>query len=162
MTDPGETVETCPENVVGYHCGNGNQFGIGFEVTGYAAWTLEQWTTGDAWAALRLDAKLLAESSTRLNIPLRWLSLNQIRNGERGVVTHADITLTKGGTTHTDPGKNFPFDAFMRTAQQWQGGNAPGGGSPNPKPEGGVGGAEDWFTGTSAADWLTLFAEAFA
>ena len=141
ITDPGETVETCPENIVGWHCGNGNQYGIGFEVTGYAAWSLEQWTTGDAWAALRLDAKRLAESSTRLKIPLRWLSLNQIRNGERGVCTHADITLTYGGTTHTDPGRGFPFDAFMRTAVQWQGGTG-GGGNPDPQPGGGAGGAE--------------------
>lgn len=162
MTDPGETVETCPEDVVGWHCGNGNQYGIGLEVVGYAAYTLDQWTTGDQWAALRLDAKRCAEAATRHGIPLRWLSLQQIRNGEKGVCTHADIALTKGGTTHTDPGSGFPFDAFMRTAQQWQGGSAPGGGSPNPQPTGGTGGAEDWFTGTSAADWLSLFAEAFA
>jgi hypothetical protein len=143
MTDPGETVETCPENVVGWHCGNGNQYGIGLEVVGYAAYTLDQWTTGDQWAALRLDAKRCAEAATRHNIPLRWLSLNQIRNGERGVCTHADITLTRGGTTHTDPGRGFPFDAFMRTAQQWQGGSgADAGGTPNPQPEGGAGGAE--------------------
>jgi hypothetical protein len=163
MTDPGETVETCPENVVGYHCGNGNQFGIGFEVTGYAAWTLEQWTTGDAWAALRLDAKRIAESATRLGIPLRWLSLNQIRNGERGVCTHADITLTKGGTTHTDPGRGFPFEAFMRTAIQWQGGTGSGAGNnPNPKPEGGTGGADpaDWIDGATPAELRQALAEA--
>ena len=161
MTDPGETVETCPESTVGYHCGNGNQYGIGFEVTGYAAWTLEQWTTGDAWAALRLDAKRLAESATRLNIPLRWLSLNQIRNGERGVCTHADITLTYGGTTHTDPGRSFPFEAFMRTATQWQGGGG-GGGNPDPQPDGGSGGADpaDWVDGATVDELRAALAEA--
>jgi len=156
MTDPGETVETCPENVVGWHCGNGNQVGIGLEVTGYAAWSIEQWTTGDAWAALRLDAKRAAEASTRHGIPLRWLSLNQINAGMSGLVTHFDIsqTIGRGSTNHTDPGRGFPYDAFLRTAQQWQGGSGAGAGStPNPQPAGGTGGAEaddvlEWrFTG---------------
>jgi hypothetical protein len=155
MTDPGETVETCPENIVGWHCGNGNQYGIGLEVVGYARYTLEEWTTGDQWAALRLDAKRLAEAATRHGIPLRWLSLAQIAAGVKGVCTHADITLSApprgGGTTHTDPGRGFPFDAFMRTAQQWQGGSAPGGGTPNPQPGGGTGGAE----GFSVLDWIS-------
>jgi hypothetical protein len=167
ITDPSETVETCPETIVGYHCGNGNQHGIGFEVTGYAAWTLEQWTTGDAWAALRLDAKRLAESSTRLGIPLRWLSLAQINAGQRGVCTHADITLSigRGSTTHTDPGRGFPFEAFMRTAIQWQGGSGGGAGNnPNPKPEGGTGGADpaDWVDGATPQELRAALAEALA
>lgn len=154
MTDPGETVETCPESIIGWHCGNGNQRSRGLEVTGYASWTLAQWTTGDAWEALRLDAKRLAEGCSRANIPLRWLSLGQIRAGERGVCTHFDISQTFGGTNHTDPGPGFPYEAFMRTAIQWQGGSGGGaGGTPTTPPAGGSGGADagdilEWiFTG---------------
>lgn len=143
ITDPGETVETCPENIVGWHCGNGNQVSIGDEHTGYAAWSLAQWTSGDAWEAVRLGAKKCAEIATRHSIPLRWLSLGQIRAGERGVCTHFDISQTFGGTNHTDPGPGFPYDAFMRTAIQFQGGSGAGaGGTPNPQPSGGTGGAD--------------------
>jgi hypothetical protein len=152
MTDPQETVDTCPENVVGYHCGNGNQYGIGLEVTGYASWSLGQWTSGDAWEAVRLDAKKCAEVASRHGIPLRWLSLGQINAGERGVCTHFDITRTKGGTTHTDPGSGFPYEAFMRTAIQFQGGSGGSAGpTPNPQPPTGTGGAE---SGGDILEWI--------
>lgn len=122
MTDPGETVDLLSEDTVGWHCGNGNQEGVGFEHTGYAAWSFEQWTTGDAFAAVRLGAKRAAEAAKRHDIPLRWLSLSQIRNGERGFCTHADISATLGGTNHTDPGPGFPYAIFMQMVQQFAGG----------------------------------------
>lgn len=141
MTDPGETVDLLSEGTIGWHCGNGNQVGLGFEVTGYAAWTFEQWTTGDAFAAVRLDAKRAAEAADRHGIPHRWLSLQQIRNGESGFCFHADISLTLGGTTHTDPGKGFPAAIFMQMVNEWSGTGNAGSGNPNPTPAG-PGGAQ--------------------
>ena len=142
VTDPTETVDTCSESIVGWQCGNGNQVSIGLEVTGYAAWNFEQWTTGDAFAAVRLDAKRAAEAAKRHGIPLRWLSLQQIRNGESGFCFHADISATLGGTSHTDPGQGFPAAIFMRMVQQWAGGQVVPGTNPNPQPGGGTGGSE--------------------
>ena len=142
LTDPGETVDTCSESLVGWHCGNGNQVGIGLEVTGYAAWSFAQWTSGDAFAAVRLDAKRAAEAAKRHGIPLRWLSLAQIRNGESGFCTHADISATLGGTNHTDPGPGFPFAIFMQMVQQWYGGKVDPEPNPNPQPSDGPGGAQ--------------------
>lgn len=146
LTDPGETVDTCSESLVGWHCGNGNQYGIGLEVTGYAAWTFEQWTNGDAFAAVRLAAKRAAEAARRHNIPIRWLSLAQIRNGERGFCTHADISATLGGTNHTDPGRGFPFAIFLQMVQQWTDGTVGNPTNPpNDQPAGGTGGAQKGF-----------------
>ena len=148
MTDPGETVDLLNLSTVGWHCGNGNQVGIGLEVTGYAAWSFDQWTTGDAFAAVRLDAKRAAEVARACGIPLRWLSLSQIRNGERGFCTHADISATLGGTNHTDPGKGFPYAIFMQMVQQWTDGTIGNPGTtPNPQPGTGPGGSQpkDWF-----------------
>lgn len=160
LTDPGETVDTCSESLVGWHCGNGNQVGIGLEVTGYAAWSFEEWTTGDAFAAVRLDAKRAAEAAKRHGIPLRWLSLAQIRNGERGFCTHADISATLGGTNHTDPGRGFPFEIFMRMVQQWAGGSVDPT-NPNPQPGDGPGGAQpkDWWDEMSDSEKAQLLAD---
>lgn len=147
MTDPGETVDLLGLGTIGWHCGNGNQVGIGLEVTGYAAWSFAQWTTGDAFAAVRLDAKRAAEVAKACGIPLRWLSLSQIRNGERGFCTHADISATLGGTNHTDPGQGFPYAIFMQMVQQWAGGVVIPNPNPNPQPGDGPGGADpkDWW-----------------
>jgi hypothetical protein len=144
ITDPGETVDLLAEDTVGWHCGNGNQHGLGLEVTGYAAWSFAQWTTGDAFAAVRLDAKRAAEAALRHDIPLQWLSLGQVRDGvSRGFCTHADVSATLGGTTHTDPGLGFPFAIFMQMVKEWAGTGGPGSGTttPNPQPAGGTGGA---------------------
>jgi hypothetical protein len=132
MTDPVETIDMVRPGIIGWHCGNGNPVGVGLEVTGYAAWTFQQWTTGDAFAAVRLDAKQAAAVAKHYGIPLRWLSLNQIRAGESGFCTHADISATLGGTNHWDPGPGFPFAIFMRMVQQWAGGGATAG--PDAKP----------------------------
>ena len=142
MTDPGETVDLLNLSTVGWHCGNGNQVGIGLEVTGYAAWSTSQWTNGDAFEALKLDAKRCAEVAKAKGIPIRWLSLQQIRNGERGMCTHADISATLGGTNHTDPGKGFPYSLFLQLVQQYAGGEVAPTPNPNPQPPTGPGGAD--------------------
>lgn len=148
MTDPGETVDLLDLGTIGWHCGNGNQVGIGLEVTGYAAWDFNTWTTGDNFAAVRLDAKRASEVADHFGIPHRWLSLQQIRNGESGFCTHADITLTLGGTTHTDPGPGFPYSIFMQMVNEWSGTGSGGGGNPNPTdPTGGGGGEPLSFIG---------------
>jgi hypothetical protein len=74
--------------------------------------------------------------------------LQQIRNGESGFCTHADITLTLGGTTHTDPGPGFPYSIFMQMVNEWSGTGSGGGGNPNPTdPTGGGGGEPLSFIG---------------
>lgn len=143
ISDPVETVDCLNVGTVGWHCGNGNQKGIGLEVTGYAAWSFQQWTEPTAFAAVRLDAKRGAEVAQRFGIPLRWLSLQQIRNGEKGFCTHFDITQTLGGTNHTDPGKGFPYAIFMQMVQQFAGEPVKPTPTPNPQPGTGPGGADE-------------------
>ena len=149
LTDPSETVDTLHPGVVGWHCGNGNQKGVGLEVTGYAGWSAAQWLEPEAFAAVRLDAKQGAIVAKHYGIPMRWLSLSQILNGERGFCTHNDISLTLKGTTHWDPGPNFPFAIFMQMVQQWAGGwdGIRNDFKPITPPAGDKGGAQpkDWF-----------------
>lgn len=133
MTDPIETIDMVRPGIIGWHAGNANPFGVALEVTGYARWTFKEWTTGDAFKALRLDAKQGALVAKRYGIPMRWLSLNQILAGESGFCTHADIAVTLRGTNHWDPGKGYPFAIFMQMVQQWAGGDATAG--PDVKPQ---------------------------
>lgn len=149
MAGPDRYVRCVPNDRIGFHVRSpGNEVSHGIEHAGYASNTLEQWTSGEQWKALYNGARRLAEVSVELNIPLRWLSVAQVRDGvARGVCTHADISLAWRTTDHSDPGKNFPYDAYMRTAQQFAGDYSTGGGTtPNRQPDGGKGGADvDWF-----------------
>jgi hypothetical protein len=156
ITDPTETVDTVHPDTIGWHCGNGNQRGVGLEVTGYAAWSKAQWLEPDAFAAVRLDAKRAAEYAKQLKIPMRWLSLNQIRAGESGFCTHADIAATLGGTTHWDPGPNFPFETFMKMVHQWAGVPGTPDPNPNPQPPGGPGGGEPHLTLTEVGMYIVF------
>lgn len=141
ITDPVESIDMVGLDTVAYHCGGGNSHSAGDEVTGYAAWTTAQWLEPRAFAALRLDAKKVAEQALKLDIPRRWLKIAQIKAGERGIITHNDARLAFGGTTHTDPGPGFPYEIFMQMVQQFAGDIVDPETNPNPTSPG-EGGAQ--------------------
>jgi hypothetical protein len=150
IADPGEVIDMVPLDTVAYHCGGGNQTTLGIEHTGYAAWTFDQWVSGDtrqgqaagAFEALRLGARKVAEWCRALDITPRWLTPAEVNAGLDGLATHDTMRQAKGGTTHTDPGKNFPYAIYLKMVQQ----NLGGGLAPDPttpKPEAPpIGGAE--------------------
>jgi hypothetical protein len=164
ITDPGESVDMVDLQHVASHCGGGNPYTIGNEHTGYAAYTRDQWTSDAVFPALRLGAKKAAAQAKALGwsaADLRWLSIPQLKAGERGLATHNDCRLAFGGTTHTDPGPGFPYAIFLQMVQEWFGAPVDSSGTPNPT-EPGVGGAQSWFDGVSTAEWLGTFADALA
>lgn len=125
LNDPGESVDMVALDTIAYHVGGGNSYGIGNEHTGYAAWDFKTWTSEPAFSALKVGAKKAAHQAAILGIPLRWLSVAQVRDGvSKGFCTHNDCRLAFGGTTHTDPGPGFPYAIFMQMVQQYAS-NAP-------------------------------------
>jgi hypothetical protein len=46
-------------------------------------------------------------------IPCRWLTDDQVKIREKGLTTHTQLRRVFGGTTHTDPGPNFPYDFVL-------------------------------------------------
>lgn len=83
------------------------------EICGFASWTREMWLgthrprleRAAAWARARCLAR---------GIPMRWLTLDQVRAGAAGIIGHVDWTEATGDGTHTDPGRGFPRDVFMQ------------------------------------------------
>lgn len=154
ITDPGLTVTMVAENVQAWHAGpHANAHGLGNEQCGYARFTRDEWLAPKAFAVIRWTAKHAAEQGKRHGIPARWLSIAQIRAGEKGHCFHSDITLAfPGDTSHTDPGKGFPADKAMQMVQQWTAGQVvTGPDNPNPQPTGPVvGGAQGQDTNDMA------------
>lgn len=87
-----------------------NEDGAHIEIEGKASWTQAQWMKHKgaldraAWLTAHIQRRCL-DSGNR--IPLRLLSVADLRANRKGIVTHAVATKAFGGS-HTDPGPNFP------------------------------------------------------
>lgn len=91
-------------NATGYHV----------EHAGRAGQTVSQWADRDSLLILDNGALAVAEACVRYDVPARYLTDAQLRAGvERGIITHAQASRVLGGD-HTDPGPNFPLDAYLR------------------------------------------------
>jgi N-acetylmuramoyl-L-alanine amidase-like protein len=118
--DPAESIQMVHDDTIAWHVGpGGNAISVGDEHCGRTTLSPAEWLSGDGRAMLDRSARWNAQRARRLSIPPRWLTLTQLRNGERGFATHNDVRLALGGTTHSDPGPNFPYAWYMQRVQFW-------------------------------------------
>lgn len=116
---------------VSYHCGKNNN-SIGYELccslsneggilvrATAGAKALTHWQTPSHRAMLRGAAEDIARLCIRENIPIRKLTVAQVRAGEKGLCGHVDIrSAFPGVTTHWDPGPFFPWRRFIRMTRR--------------------------------------------
>lgn len=93
--------------------GTGNRIGIGHELCGGAFQTPTQWADAASAGTLLRAAVQCARDAKKWGIPIRRLTIAQLRNGERGFAGHNDISDAFGESNHTDPGPHFPWDSFL-------------------------------------------------
>lgn len=92
----------------------GNRRGIHHELCGKAGWDNE-WQGTYAQDMLERAAKQAARDAKKWDIPVRHLTVAQVRDGVKGFCGHWDITraFPADGGTHTDPGPDFPWTQFL-------------------------------------------------
>lgn len=106
-----------------------NQHSIGIELAGYARQNNDEWLDSYGIGMLRDQAAPLVRGlAYKYDVPLYWLSVEQVRAGHRGITSHNNVSLAFGQSTHTDPGPSFPIHEFMG----WVVGPPP---VPQPQPE---------------------------
>lgn len=91
----------------------GNERGLSYEITGVTGWTRQQWLDNVEWGKL---AAAMARDCLFFGIPPVLLTHDQMRafNAQnKGFITHNMARIVWGGTTHTDPGPNFPMDHLL-------------------------------------------------
>lgn len=91
----------------------GNERGLSYEITGMTGWTRQQWLDNVEWGKL---ASAMARDCHFFGIPPVLLTHDQMRafNAQnKGFITHNMARIVWGGTTHTDPGPNFPMDHLL-------------------------------------------------
>lgn len=96
----------------------GNNRGYQIELCGRAGQVASQWADASSSAELMLAAQHCARVALKLGIPARWLTRDQMLAREKGFATHKNVTDWIAGT-HTDPGPNFPFGAFMTMVRRF-------------------------------------------
>lgn len=95
---------------------NGNPVSENIELCAMAGWSRAQWLSRPL--LLERCAQWLAERSQARGIPLRKLTVAQVRAGWAGVIDHDDYSDATGDGTHWDVGESFPWDVVMARAQQ--------------------------------------------
>ena len=74
---------------------------------------LSRWDDAAHTAILEHAAELVAGLCLYYDIPIRKLSVAQVRAREEGICGHIDVSRAFGQSSHWDPG-NFPWDRFIR------------------------------------------------
>lgn len=117
--DLDDVVPLVDEDDIAYHAPP-NWRGIGICLTGAAARDWTGVTDGvDDTPELELAAAKVADICRRRGIPVRRLTVEQMRAGERGIVGHADVSAAWGQTNHTDPGAGFPWTSFLASVSRY-------------------------------------------
>ncbi|WP_029135338.1 hypothetical protein [Nakamurella lactea] len=99
----------------------GNNITYNIEQTGRAAFTRAQWLTTEGLAQISNVALVIADwakAKGATKPPTRGTrdELRRYANGENVGLRyygHVDVTDTLGGTTHTDPGDQYPYDVLQ-------------------------------------------------
>lgn len=91
----------------------GNPRGINWELAGFARQTRAEWLDPFGLAMFARMAPIVRADAARFGIPLQRRTVAELKAFKPGITSHNDIREAFGGTTHTDPGPNFPWDVFL-------------------------------------------------
>lgn len=111
--DSDSVVQCVWDNNVAHAAPGANHDMIHIELAGYAKQTADEWMDPYSVAMLTLAADVTAQYCLKYDIPVKHLSNTELKNGDRGVVGHYQVTEVYKRSTHTDPGKNFPWEFFF-------------------------------------------------
>lgn len=126
--DDKEIIQSLDTRRKAWHAGSqvGNTYAISYEIVGTNGKSRDWWLKNVAWDLL---AKQIAKDMARWGIQNKKLSISEMQKGGiSGIVTHDDMRRAWGGTTHTDPGSNFPMDHLIKKVNEYIGTGGAGGG----------------------------------
>lgn len=96
------------------HAGSseGNQNAVAVEIRGVNAWPRATWLDSVCWPLL---GRVLADVCRAYGIQVRRATVGEMKTNPRvrAFYSHDDMRQAWGGTDHTDPGPNFPWDRLF-------------------------------------------------
>jgi N-acetyl-anhydromuramyl-L-alanine amidase AmpD len=111
--DNNSVVQCVKDSDIAWHAPYVNHDSIGIEHAGYAHQNRHQWVDQFSKMMLARSAKLAARKSIEYGIPVKRLTVKQLKAGKAGFIGHVDASAayTPGG--HGDPGRSFPWDIYL-------------------------------------------------
>lgn len=111
--DGDSAIQCVLEQDVAWHAKSGNRTGVGIEHAGYARY-VKEWN--ELWAKnmFVISAGIMAGICMRNDLPIRRLTVDQVKRYEKGICDHYAITKAfnvKGG--HIDVGKGWPWERYL-------------------------------------------------
>lgn len=108
------------------HAGSsqGNENAVCFELTGANGWTRAQWLANIDWVlAGRVAAAVIKAHWPDGSFQVRRATVAEMKANPKikAMYGHDDMRRAWGGTTHTDPGPNFPWDHLIASIKAAQG-----------------------------------------
>jgi hypothetical protein len=96
-----------------------NYQGVHIEQMGLSSWSEQKWLN-DCAGMLDRTAFLIARLNVNpdIKLPIRLLTVDQVKRGMEGWITHRIATKAFGGT-HTDPGTGYPLTKVLGKAQYY-------------------------------------------
>lgn len=118
--DDDSIVQCVKDKDIAFHAPGVNTRSLGIEQAGYAKQTREEWLDPYGQRMLRLVAKLVAAKCKQYDVPLVWLSPEEIVVGRRGICAHVDVTRAYPGkgSGHYDCGPNYPMGLVLEWTEQ--------------------------------------------
>lgn len=111
--DNNSIVQCVFDNDVAFAAPGVNNDGIQLELAGFARQTREEWLDPYSVLVLENAANAAAQYSLKYDIPIRHLTDDELRVGEKGIIGHVQASTVYKKSTHTDPGSGFPWDHFL-------------------------------------------------
>ncbi len=125
--DNNSVVQCVRDKDVAFAAPGANRNGLQFEHAGFSRQNTTDWHDAFSVAMLALSAALAAEKAAQFNIPIQWLSPEDLLQRKRGFTSHNNVTIAFKKSTHTDPGPSFPHEEYLDTIRAHMG--QPTGGS---------------------------------
>lgn len=115
FVDPLQIIYFIPAHLGAWHASEANNLSEGFEQSGYARYTREQWLTADGQTQLESLAWLMAQRALFNGIPARWLTNAEVTRATSGDRTVKGLCLHRqiDPETRTDPGDGYPYDVLL-------------------------------------------------
>lgn len=111
--DNNSRVRVIPDWAIAWTMPGVNSRSLNLEFAGYARQNSADWADEYSLDMLEVGAYCAAEWVIKYDIPIRRLTDDQIRSGEKGFAGHVDVNRVYHESTHWDPGPYFPWPYFL-------------------------------------------------
>jgi N-acetyl-anhydromuramyl-L-alanine amidase AmpD len=116
--DNNSIVQCVFDNDVAFAAPGANHDGVHLELAGFARQTREEWLDPYSTLVLENAAEATAQYCLKYNIPIKHLTNDELDAKQKGIVGHVQVSEVFQKSTHTDPGKDFPWDQFVERVRQ--------------------------------------------